>query len=375
MRKATRQALSVPTFRMPDDCTPWVLGGVWPAELNHLTAETASIAEYLKRDLERIAESANHKLRAINDASMPEPVRKAEQSRVIDVSRAFAVLRVESTVRQLRTESVGFAEESTDRRPAIEEPTQMIALARPTALPSEAIESEADEPEVNAQEPEPARAEPEPSMESDEQRLRRLVDGVARQEPGIRWAAGLHADGSTVLVTDLAYGWIPPGIVLPAGVDLLAPDRRRGGVKAMLGSAEAIAVYTPGDRFSRNSVDPKAGRGARRAPEVDDLGWQLAEATRWRNGLPRITHTLAKAAGSGTGVVDAELEVLRVHLDTARYQLVARYPEVDAPLLLNCLLLAATEALATGGEGTANYHFAWFQALSAPPAGNWQPDC
>jgi hypothetical protein len=87
--------------------------------------------------------------------------------------------------------------------------------------------------------------------------------------------------------------------------------------------------------------------------------------------LPRIVHTLAKAGAAHTGVVDAEIDVLRVHSDTARYQLLAQYPDVDAALLSNCLLLAATEAIATGDELSANYHFAWFEALNASSASEW----
>jgi hypothetical protein len=84
-----------------------------------------------------------------------------------------------------------------------------------------------------------------------------------------------------------------------------------------------------------------------------------------------MVHTLAKAGGAGTGVLDAEVDVLRVHLDTARYQLTARYPDLDNALLLNCLLLAAAEAVATGATVAANYHFSWFLALSTPPASAW----
>jgi hypothetical protein len=63
--------------------------------------------------------------------------------------------------------------------------------------------------------------------------------------------------------------------------------------------------------------------------------------------------------------------VLRVHLDTARYRLLGQYPDVDPALLLNCLLLAATEAMVIGDYVAANYHFAWFLKLSAPPASRW----
>jgi hypothetical protein len=50
----------------------------------------------------------------------------------------------------------------------------------------------------------------------------------------------------------------------------------------------------------------------------------------------------------------------------------AQYPDIDPGLLLNCLLLAATEGIATKNPVNANYHFAWFQMLSAPWAGGWK---
>lgn len=401
MRRATQQAFSVPTFRGPEDCTPWVLGGLWPVELAEVNTETATLAEHLKNDLQRIADSANYKLRAINEAGMPEPRRLAEQHRVINVARAFAVLRVESTVRHLRKESLGFTQQLRSLSAAAADPT-WAAPSEPPTPPSKPAESDrspepapqraatpiettqADgEPEAITTDSTPRddRAEPAiiesvravvipaPPTESGDQRLRRLVDGVARQVPGLRWAIGLRSDGTTVLVTDLANGWIPPGVEVPAEVELLPPGRRDGTARSLLGSTDLFATYKPGDPFN-GSARVAAVAGARTAPEVTDLGWQLAEATRWREGLPRITHTLAKAAASGTGVVDAELDVLRVHLDTARYQLLAHYPGTDEALLLNCLLLAATDALAAGDDDAANYHFAWFQALSETAAGN-----
>jgi hypothetical protein len=110
----------------------------------------------------------------------------------------------------------------------------------------------------------------------------------------------------------------------------------------------------------------------RELPAVDDLGWLLSEATHWRDGLPRMVNTLAKAGAGGTGVIDAEIDILRVYLDTSRYQLFAMYPDIDTGLLLNCMLLAATEGIATGNLVNANYHFTWFQMLSAPPASGWK---
>jgi Family of unknown function (DUF5631) len=101
------------------------------------------------------------------------------------------------------------------------------------------------------------------------------------------------------------------------------------------------------------------------------LGWVLGQATHWRDGLPRMVNTLAKAGAGRTGIADAEIDVLRVYVDTSRYQLLAQYPDVDAELLLNCLLLATTEGMVLKNSVDANYHFAWFQMLNAPQAGGW----
>jgi hypothetical protein len=82
-----------------------------------------------------------------------------------------------------------------------------------------------------------------------------------------------------------------------------------------------------------------------------------------------MVHTLARAAAAGTGVAEEEIDLLRVHLDTVRYQLLTQHPNVDLALLLNCLLLAATEGAVTGDSTSANYHLAWFQKLSAATDG------
>jgi hypothetical protein len=524
LRRATQESLAIPAFSSPVDCTPWVIGGLWPAELSTVNAETATVAEYLKADLQRIVTSANEELKRIRQARMADPARYAEETRVINTARAFAARRVESTVRHLRSANqdhrVQHPRRGGGRRghmagtaprfkvaasapPAVEPPADFLpetarqgvaddrsesppidedqvsaepistgkhAAPEPESddtssdtltLPSsvdavdtdvtEAFEAQPQQPqpleteggEAQAVAPEPAEAtagvEPDPASstqlattepvndavadepdasravavrrddaahdtdafetqpaddtdiferaapaeeaveshqqrqtdgETEPERLHRLLQFVARQEPGLRWAVGLRADGTTVVVTDLAHGWIPSGITLPAGVRLLEPQRRTGNAATMLGPSTLSATYSPGDplgwatdfALTDSSLQP------RELPEVEDLGWLLSEATHWRDGLPRMVHTLAKAGAAGTGVVDAELDVLRVHLDTARYQLLAQYPDVDAALLLNCLLLAATEGIATGDRTSANYHFAWFQVLSAPPA-------
>lgn len=75
---------------------------------------------------------------------------------------------------------------------------------------------------------------------------------------------------------------------------------------------------------------------------------------------------MAKAGAARTGILAAEIDELRACLETTRLALVGQYPDVDHELLFNCLLLAATEGIAAGDRITANYHFAWYQALSAP---------
>ncbi|QEN16755.1 DUF5631 domain-containing protein [Mycolicibacterium sp. ELW1] len=363
LKRATRQALSAPTFDAPPDATPWVIGGLWPAELETVTPATAAVAAHLKNDLQRIADSANERLCALRHADVPDFARRAEEVRIIETARSYAVQRVESTIRQLRS-----AEDDFDTDPAMPKITPEQVREEDVA-PSPVVEPVEIAP---APEPEPpATPEPPPAPVPGDRQLESVLEFVARQEPGLRWAAGERADGTTVLVTDLAHGWIPSGIAVPAGVGLLPPARRRGRVGELLGDVVRSAVYHPGDPFGAGRTDAATSLEARELPRVDDLGWKLVEATHWRDGLPRMVHTLAKAGAARTGVLDAEVDVLRVHSDTARYQLMAQYPDVDAALLSNCLLLAATEAIALGDEVSANYHFAWFEALSAPPASQW----
>lgn len=443
------------------DCTPWVVGGLWPAELSEITAENAALAEYLNDDLQRIVHSTNERLSRLGQSGLVGPARQAEEERVIKLAREHAVLRVQSTVRHihnlaLRAHPPETAEPTTTvLRPVAEQPvveapepetapepavepetepattpeppaepaTDQLGTAAPKEAPTEELatgpleetteklttakdaptdtltgpEAPTDQqhpvsppdgptevltatigterptdkltPKHAAADPERAPAEPDSGLD----RLQRLLAFVARQQPELRWAVGDCADGTTVLVTDLAHGWIPPGITLPAGVRLLEPGRRDGNVAALLGPATLSAAYTPGDRlgWATDFAPVESSLQPRELPPIDDLGWLLGEATHWRDGLPRLAHTLAKAGAAGTGVVDTEMNLLQVHLDTARSQLLGRYPDVDAALLINTLLLAATAGIAAGDTVSATYHFAWFQALSAPPASHW----
>lgn len=555
LRRATRESLAIPAFSAPVDCTPWVTGGLWPAELSTVTAETATLAEYLKADLQRIANGANDQLKMLKRAGMTDPARQAAEARVIEEARGRAVRRVESTIRYLHTvqsgaqppaaapptlEGPGADLERTQVLPAVREvddvaepppppprwrprPAEPVESVEPVA-PAEPVEPEAGEPEAtHAEEPAaapdvshleetqvipvvseaepvvetPVDPEPEPVEEPaatgrhhavvdepaagdeptagpvatpaedepadvadashleetqvipvvtdaeppfaapadrapapveepvepvengrhhapaeepaedtrdepaavsqeapaeeaepvvaaptaiekpvtptgfDNARLNRLLEFVVRQEPRLSWAIGDRADGTTVLVTDLAHGWIPSGISLPAGVRLLEPERRGGRVAALIGDTARVVTYAPGDSL-RRSADFAATRSSvepRQLPAIDDLARVLSQATRAHAELPKIVTRLADATAAGTFVVDQEVDVLRVHLDTARYQLLVQYPNVNPGLLLKCMLMAATEGIASGDTVSANYHLAWYRMLAGSTPG------
>lgn len=197
-----------------------------------------------------------------------------------------------------------------------------------------------------------------------ENRLRRLLGCVARQQPQLRWAVGNLEDGSTLLVTDLAGGWIPPGIDIPSGVRLLQPRRCTGDVATLLGPATPTVEYRPGQQLCAADDESMETSGQTwQTTPVDDLGWELAKATKWRDGLPRLVHTMAKAASARSGYLGSEINLLREHLSSAASTALSRYPgSVSVADLGNWQLLAATEALIAGEMHRANYHFAWFLA-------------
>jgi hypothetical protein len=201
-------------------------------------------------------------------------------------------------------------------------------------------------------------------------RLQRIVDAVARQESRLAWAAGDRPDDTTILLTDLADGWIPPGIEIPASVTLLEPGRRRGDLEALLGEVRTAVTHTP-DRYVPEADEsvPTSPR-PRHAPEIEELGWELSSATHWRDGLPRLAHTLAKAASSGTGVDPSEVELLQEQMHDAGERVLDAYPdEIDPKHVGNWQLLAAIEALIRGDKVSANYHLAWFKACMTAPTG------
>jgi hypothetical protein len=110
LRRAARESIATPVFKSaPVDCGPWVTGGLWPAELSTITTQTAPLVTHLQADLQRIVDDANNELTRLQLAGLPEPIRSAHEARIINAARGFAVRRVESTVRSVR---------STNTRPA-----------------------------------------------------------------------------------------------------------------------------------------------------------------------------------------------------------------------------------------------------------------
>ena len=197
-------------------------------------------------------------------------------------------------------------------------------------------------------------------------RLTRLLGAVVVQEPGLRWAVGERLDGTTVLVTDLADGWIPPHVGIPAGLRLLEPGMRNADLAALLHDAVRRATYDPAHAQVASADDDEPSPtsiSARHTTAVEDLGWELTRATRWREGLPRIVHTLARAGVAGTGCLDSEVALLRDHLHAAGRAVLGDYPDAVVPTTVgDWQLLAAVDALADGSTAIDNYHFAWFQA-------------
>lgn len=206
---------------------------------------------------------------------------------------------------------------------------------------------------------------------AEQQRLQRIVDAVARQEPRLSWAAGLRDDGTTtLLVTDLAGGWIPPHVRLPAHVTLLEPAARRhdANVVDLLGAVTVTAAHHANTYVGEPGPDEPTLSGDRPArsavPEVEELGPTLVDAVRRRDGLPRIAQAVAAPAVRKTGVLETEIEMLRECASDIQHRVLSSYPNQDPTVVGDWMLLAAIEALIDGHQYLANYHLAWFDAIS-----------
>ena len=312
-----------PAPAAPADYSDAVLHGLWPKELAAPRDETAALARHLREDLLRIADKAIEKVEAIRQEGLRPDLQAAEEMRVINVARAFAVLRVESAVGELNgsravsmpqeflaiagpiepAQSIdepcaapGGSEERTEhleraksamsgesapgavdatRSAAIEvlrmtgiraeeELTELSQLVPGGTPPLEGAEAQpprhaAAGPAADAGEDEPrpaarpgvagaspGRAAGNGPSQDGQSWLQTVIIGLARQEPGLRWLVGERADGKTVVATDVASGWIPPGVVLPARAVVLEPARRSGRLDDWVGAVERRASYKPG---------------------------------------------------------------------------------------------------------------------------------
>ncbi|WP_369688835.1 DUF5631 domain-containing protein [Mycobacterium malmoense] len=206
---------------------------------------------------------------------------------------------------------------------------------------------------------------------AEQQRLQRIVDSVARQEPRLSWAAGLRDDGiTTLLVTDLAGGWIPPHVRLPAHVTLLEPSARRrdANVLDLLGSIVVAAAHHANTYVGEPGNDEPLLTGDRLArsatPHVDELGPTLVEAVRRRDGLPRIAQAVAAPAARKTGVLENEDQLLRECIADIQHSVLTTYPHHDLAVVGDWMLLAAIEALIDDHQYLANYHLVWFAVIN-----------
>lgn len=194
-----------------------------------------------------------------------------------------------------------------------------------------------------------------------------LVAAVARQEPRVRWGAATRSDGSTLLVTDLAGGWIPPHVKTPEGVTLVSPRAAmwapRRPLVDMLGENLFQSVYEPGAEIAEASVP--LSDWVRHVEDVSDMRWSLRKASEWRDGLPRLAHTMAKAWATNAGVRPIEVDQLREHLNATRTAVLGDYAGgiVNGHVLGNWMLLAAIDALVAGDSVSGTYHYRWFEAL------------
>ncbi|WP_421845689.1 DUF5631 domain-containing protein [Mycobacterium sp.] len=206
---------------------------------------------------------------------------------------------------------------------------------------------------------------------ADQERLRRIVNAVARQEPGLSWAAGLRDDRrNTLLVTDLAGGWIPPHVQLPAHVLLLEPADRNRDASAveLLGAVSESAAHHPHGYITEAGADAvklTGDRTARTLPTIDELGPTLVEAVRRRDGLPRVAQAVAVAAARNYGVPDNEAELLRERATEIRRSVLTAYPHHDRANVADWMLLAAIMGLIEDSPTTANYHLAWASAATS----------
>jgi len=192
-----------------------------------------------------------------------------------------------------------------------------------------------------------------------------VVAAAARQAPGLTWVVGLRDDwATTVLVTDVAGGWIPPQVQLPRGVTLLAPANRRSSLTAaeLVGTAVTLVGHQPNGYIGNPAPDdpPLTGERARYGHPADDLAPTLAAVARGWPSLPAVVLLAAQQAQRG-GIAADEIAQVRQFAAGVRRDVLSAYPHHDREGAATWMLAAAVEALIDGDRQAAAYHLAWAQ--------------
>lgn len=329
-----------PAWRPPPSVLPLAdehLADLWPDGLRNTQSE-----DYAKlyNDFRWIANVAGRKIHQL-DSSAPPPRQRADAfAHIVEEARAFAAIAVESVVGQRRT--VNSATKSVAEHHA-------VAMSVPNVerlAVSVGDESDGEDGELA--------------------RLDRIVGFVARQEPQLSWAVGNRSDGTTVLACDLAFGWIPPRIAVPADVELLAPSRKHAGIEELLGDVDRRAVYRPGCALAKaTGVEAVSAAGTHLAARCEDLIGELIEDASKRTGTaPALRAVITAPGGASDPAAAVGLTSVIAHVDAARRQLLSDYPLLDESVLGDCMLLCAIESCLIGDGAAAAYHYRWFKALA-----------
>lgn len=197
------------------------------------------------------------------------------------------------------------------------------------------------------------------------QRLQRLVDAVARQAPKLSWAAGELDDGSTLLVTDFASGWIPPNVRIPAGVDrVLAPSRRRSdaGVVDLLGAPVIAAAHERHGFISEPGSDEPALTAdlrVRKVEPIDEVGPKLADIIN-RGDFPSTVKLAGRTVSRQYKLEGTELQAFHRQMEIIQQEVLAGRRSAS-----DWMLCAAIDALHEDHRELGQYHLAWQLVMAA----------
>jgi hypothetical protein len=206
-------------------------------------------------------------------------------------------------------------------------------------------------------------------------RLQSIVAFVARQEPRLVWAAAERTDMTTVVVTDIAHGWIPPRIVLPADITILAPGARGSDLDELLGAVTTAAYYRPGDLIPPVDDDRLAvSTTPRNLPVHVQLDWLLTKAAERRFTLPDIVQSAARMRALAAYDPPTRLGALASHIAGTHEKIIADYPLTENASLADYMLIAAVESATAADKLNANYHYSWFTELATATAAATHPE-